>query len=75
MTKIPASLRRARLSCEDLAECLGDISEDLRVTLYDLGARDISAAWVHLSEQERGELAYAASDEERRCADMVAAIL
>lgn len=73
MTKLPAFLRR--LSCEDLAECLSDISEDLRVSLYDLGARDIVAAWVHLSEQERGELAAAAYVEERRCAGMLAAIL
>lgn len=75
MTKLPASLRRIRLSCEDLAECLGDISEDLRVTLYDLGSRDIVSAWVHLSEQERGELAEAAYIEEARCTRMLAAIL
>lgn len=75
MTKLPASLRRARISCEDLAECLSDISEDLRVTLYDLGARDIVSAWRSLSDQERGELAEAAYVEERRCARMLAAIL
>lgn len=75
MSKIPPSLRKVRLSCEDLAECLSDISEDLRVTLYDLGERNIAAAWISLSEQEQGELAEAAYVEEHRCGRMLAAIL
>lgn len=73
LSPIPSCIRR--FTCEDIAECVSDISEDLRVTLYGFGYRSIESAWPHLTGQERGELASAASGEERRCADMLAAIL
>lgn len=64
----------SRMTCEDVAECVGDIGEDLRAALWSFGGRGIGDAWFGLSANARDELTRGALAEEALCASLGVAL-
>ena len=59
----------AQLTCEAVAECVGDIGDDLRSALWSFGGRRIVDAWWGFSAKDRDELTRGAVAEEALCAN------
>jgi hypothetical protein len=72
MTIVPACI--CRFTCEDVAECVSDLPDEVRTLLFSWGYRDIGDAWGYLTELERTEIAAACLYEEARCAELAEAI-